>query len=55
MHYIRIMKKDKRIVDGYTMGELSQLARRRMITRVKESGKVYSRKRFRYNDDCENE
>ena len=37
-------KKDTRKVDGYTMGELSQLARRRMIQQVRKNKKKYNRK-----------
>tara|TARA_R100001163_G_C5003850_1_gene152079 strand:+ start:726 stop:866 length:141 start_codon:yes stop_codon:yes gene_type:complete len=37
-------KKDNREVDGYSMGELSQLARRRMITQVKKDKTKYTRK-----------
>jgi len=39
------MTKDKRSkVDGYTRGELSQLARRRMLQQVKKNQKQYTRK-----------
>lgn len=38
-------KKDERKVDGYTMGELSQLARRKMITQVKKDKTKYTRKK----------
>ena len=37
-------KTDNREVDGYSMGELSQLARRRMITQVKKDKTKYTRK-----------
>lgn len=39
------MKQDKRKkVDDYSMGELSQLAGKRMKTQVKKSKKKYNRK-----------
>ena len=39
------MKKDERKkVDDYSMGELSQLAGRRMRTQVKKNKKKYNRK-----------
>ena len=43
-------KKDERKVDGYTMGELSQLARRKMITQVKKDKTKYNRKNKHSND-----
>jgi hypothetical protein len=34
-------------VDGYNSRHLAQLIRRRMISKVKPSGKNYSRKKFK--------
>jgi hypothetical protein len=34
-------------IDGYSKGELAQLARRKNITKVRDSKKVYKRTKFR--------
>jgi len=44
-------KKDKRKIDGYSTGELSQLARRRMIQKDHGDKTKYDRK----NKDWKNE
>lgn len=46
-------KRDRRSVDGYSMGELSQLARRRMITQVKKDKTKYNRKKKHKNGNQE--
>jgi hypothetical protein len=38
------MKNKTKIIDGYSERHLSQLIRRRMISKVKPNGKIYSRK-----------
>ena len=43
-------KRDKVGEEKYTMGELSQLARRRMIQKAHKSKKVYNRKNNKGTD-----
>ena len=38
-------------IDGLNVRHVAQIVRRNMITKVKPSGKVYSRKNFKLNLD----
>jgi hypothetical protein len=43
--------KSKKIVDGYTLGELAQLARRRMIQKDHGDKTKYNRKNENWKDE----
>jgi hypothetical protein len=47
LSYIYDMMKEQDKFNGLSKGQVKQIIRRNMITRVKSSKKVYDRKRFK--------
>ena len=47
LSYIDDMMKEQDKFNGLSKGQVKQIIRRNMITRVKSSKKVYDRKRFK--------
>jgi hypothetical protein len=47
LSYIEDMMKEQDKFNGLSKGQVKQIIRRNMITRVSKSAKVYDRKRFK--------
>ena len=47
LSYIYVIMKEQDKINGLSKGQVKQIIRRNMITRVKSSKKVYNRKNFK--------